>query len=148
GVETTTGPALPDIAAIDDPVTPVELDSSFAFVGFYNLGRDSLVVTGYNIGDTSLFDFNPVNAPPIPGASCAENGEPDCNGDPTTAADDRALFCFTADPEDPSDDVCAVTVPGGQFLSFALDVLGAGSTTFTVSSNDADTPMLTIGLDN
>lgn len=136
------GVGLPDIEAIDDPVRPTEGDAGQAIVRFYNLGRDSLIITRYGIGDTTLFDFAANVA--IPGASCSTGGQADCEPD----GENVGLFCYSRGNADASDDVCALSVPGANFAGVQLDVLGSGSTAFEIDSNDPDSGTLSIGLQN
>ncbi len=143
-VSTTSGVGFPDLEPIDDPVTPFE-GTDFALVGLYNLGRASVVITGYELTGTA---FELGAGVVVPGASCAMNGEADCNGNPDDPSDDRDLFCFVNDPEDDMDDVCAVSIPGEEFINLQLDAVGTGSSTFTVTSNDPDEPSLSITLQN
>lgn len=163
-VLTKTGPALPDIEPIDAVVSPLETNPDFcdasgiacASLAYYNLGRDSLVITGYEIENTEAYDFLPLDdsaptldaRPPIPGMSCAQNGESDCDGVEGDPSDDRELFCFGNGTAETEDDVCAISVPGESFIVFFLEAKGSGNTTFTINSNDGDEPAITIDLQN
>lgn len=129
------GAAVPDLAAFESPVAiKASGDSGIGFVRLYNLGRDSAIITGYDIVDDagSLFAFPTGTVKP--GVACGV-ANPCAEG----------LFCSSA-----AGSVCAVSLPSAQSVVLTVVFTPGAATSATakvrVTSNDPNEPQLDIAL--
>lgn len=129
------GAAVPDLAPFESPVAiKASGDSGIGFVRLYNLGRDSAIITGYDIVDDAggLFSFPAGTVKP--GVACGVSNP--C---------EEGLFCSAA-----AGSVCAVSLPSAQSVVltvvFTPGAATSGTAKVRVSSNDPNEPQLDVAL--
>lgn len=102
---------------------------------YYNVGRNSLIVTGYEFTGGGAAAFSLANGTPVPGGNCTANGL-EC---------DTGLFCNLEQPTDTTGK-CALSVPVADPVVLDIYYNGAGSQTATfrinaANSDDAEVPL-------
>ncbi|MEZ0310664.1 MAG: choice-of-anchor D domain-containing protein [Myxococcota bacterium] len=100
---------------------------------YYNVGRESLVITGYSFIGAGAASFSLAQGTPTPGNACKLNDVDDCA---------LGLFC-KLEAADSTDGTCALSVPVADPV--VLDIYYAGTGTQTASlriTPDGGSPVL------
>lgn len=95
---------------------------------YYNVGRESLVITNYAFTGGSAASFSLANGTPTPGGDCKLNDVDDCA---------IGLFC-KLDAPDATDGICALSVPVADPVVLDIYYSGTGSQTanFRITPDD------------
>lgn len=104
-------------------------------IRYYNVGRESLVVTGYAFGGASPGSFALADGTTVPGGPCTANGLECADG----------LFCRLENAQD-ENGTCALSTAGGYPIVLDIYYSGAGSQQATFSVIPLDGAAATIPL--
>lgn len=128
----------PNLQTADSSVTiqvPAGAAEGRGVLRYYNVGRNSLVVTGYEFTGGGAASFSLATGTPQPGKACTANGL-EC---------DTGLFCNLAQPTD-TNGTCALSVPVADPVVLDIYYNGTGNQTATfrinaANSADAEVPL-------
>ncbi len=112
----------PNLQVADKTVSitvPASASEGRGVLRYYNVGRESLIITGYAFTGSGAASFSLANGTPSPGGACKLNDVDDC---------DVGLFC-KLDAPDATDGTCALSVPVADPVVLDIYYAGTGSQT-------------------